>query len=154
MIGEGREDQKQNDLFFVCALIEYIARKTKNRRSVVVNAIGKEGLKHIYDYADVYHCENIDKLSDEFISEYHIMEDSYDNVSKALYRIPTHWEIGKVYKRLTVDVASATGSNYIDALMLVFNSWIVEGIDNYNSSMFYESPHYLFESYKAGYALT
>ena len=45
MIGEGREDQKQNDLFFVCGLIEYIARKTKNRRSVVVNSIGKEGIR-------------------------------------------------------------------------------------------------------------
>lgn len=26
----GREDPKENDLFFTCSLIEYIARKTKN----------------------------------------------------------------------------------------------------------------------------
>ena len=154
MIGEGREDQKQNDLFFVCGLVEYIARKTRNKRDVVVNAIGKEGIRHIYDYADVYHCENIDRLNDEFIAEYHIPEGKYDNLSKAKYRIPTHWEIGKVYKRLIIDVATATNSDYIDTLMAVFNSWIVEEIDNYNSSMFYESPSYLFESYKAGYALT
>ena len=154
MIGEGREDQKQNDLFFVCGLVEYIARKTRNKRDVVVNAIGKEGIRHIYDYADVYHCENIDKLNDEFIAEYHIPEGKYDNLSKAKYRIPTHWEIGKVYKRLIIDVATTTNSDYIDTLMVVFNSCIVEEIDNYNSSMFYESPSYLFESYKAGYALT
>ena len=49
----GREDQKENDLFFVCSLIDYIGRKTKNYRSTVVNALGREELQHIYDYADV-----------------------------------------------------------------------------------------------------
>ena len=44
----GREDKKRNDLFFVCSLIEYVGRQTKNRRSVVVNAIGQEKLQHIY----------------------------------------------------------------------------------------------------------
>ena len=29
----GREDSKQNDLFFLCSLIEYIGRQTKNERS-------------------------------------------------------------------------------------------------------------------------
>lgn len=29
----GREDSKENDLFFTCSLIEYIARKTKNKSS-------------------------------------------------------------------------------------------------------------------------
>ena len=125
MIGKGREDQKQNDLFFVCGLIEYIARKTKNRRNDIVNAIGKEGIKHIYDYADVYHCENIDKLNDELTAEYHISEGQYDNLSKAKYRIPTHWEIGKVYKRLIIDVATATDGDYIDTLMVVFNLLIL-----------------------------
>ena len=28
----GREDKKNNDLFFVCSLIEYISRKTTNKR--------------------------------------------------------------------------------------------------------------------------
>ena len=29
---KAREDRKDNDLFFVCGLIDYIARKTKNKR--------------------------------------------------------------------------------------------------------------------------
>lgn len=33
MIGEGRESKKDNDLFYTCSLIEYIARKTKNTRA-------------------------------------------------------------------------------------------------------------------------
>ena len=31
----GREARKDNDLFFTCALIDYIARKTKNTRALV-----------------------------------------------------------------------------------------------------------------------
>lgn len=27
----GREDKKENDLFFTCSLIDYIARKTNNK---------------------------------------------------------------------------------------------------------------------------
>lgn len=41
MIGEGRVPQKDNDLFYLCSLIDYIARKTKNKRSYVVNQLGK-----------------------------------------------------------------------------------------------------------------
>ena len=35
---------KENDLFFPCSLIDYIARKTKNYRSTVVNALGEKEL--------------------------------------------------------------------------------------------------------------
>ena len=38
----GRESRKDNDLFFTCALIDYIARKTKNTRADVVNTVRKE----------------------------------------------------------------------------------------------------------------
>ena len=36
---EGRESRRANDIFFVCSLVDYIARKTKNRRSDVVEAV-------------------------------------------------------------------------------------------------------------------
>ncbi len=42
---DGRESRKDNDLFFTCALIDYIARQTKNKRSDVVNALGKTELQ-------------------------------------------------------------------------------------------------------------
>ena len=45
MVGEGREDSKDNDLFFVCGLIDYIARKTKNKRADIVNWLGKDRLQ-------------------------------------------------------------------------------------------------------------
>jgi uncharacterized protein Veg len=149
----GREDKKLNDLFFVCSLIEYIARQTKNRRGVIVNALGKKELEHIYELADVYHSENIDKLTYELTNKYGIETGIYDNVAVAQYRIPTHWDIGKVYHRLIAEIARQRNISRIDALIEVYNSWISEKIDNYNSSMYYENPGYLYASYVEGKAL-
>ena len=70
----GRESRKDNDLFFTCALIDYIARKTKNTRSDVVNALGKKRLEKIYDLADIYHSDNIDRVSEDFIEEAQIKQ--------------------------------------------------------------------------------
>ena len=36
----GREARKDNDLFFTCALIDYIARITKNKSTDIVNWLG------------------------------------------------------------------------------------------------------------------
>lgn len=146
----GREKKEYNDLFYVCSLIEYTARKTKNYRRVVVNAIGQEGLQHLYELADVYHSDNIDKVSDELIEKYHISIGHFDNIAQARYAIPTHWDIGKVYQRLIINICQNTNIAPINALIEVYNSWIVDKIDDYNSSMYYENPGYLYASYQKG----
>jgi hypothetical protein len=146
----GREDKKENDLFFVCSLIEYIARKTLNHRDIVVRAMGKEGLSHIYDLADVYHCENIDKITEEFIQNYSIPFGNFDNVSDCLYHVPTHWDIGKVYKRLILDICTRQGKDLVDTIVEVYQSSISREIENLNSSAYFENPGYLYESFVSG----
>ena len=148
MFGEGRELKKNNDLFYVCGLIDYIARKTKNKRSYVVNQLGKKRLEKIYDLADIYHCDNIDQVSEEFINEASIQDGAFDNVGECKYSIPSHWDIGKVYKRLIIRVAEAEDKSRIDALVEVYNSFISSKIDDYNSSVYYENPEYIFECYR------
>ena len=144
----GRENQKDNDLFFTCALIDYISRKTKNTRKTVVNALGKQRLEKIYDLADVYYSDNIDRVSDDFIEEAGILTGIFDNVVDCKYVIPSHWDIGKVYKRLIKQVAKEEKIGIIDALIKVYNSFLSPKIDDYNSSMYYENPAYLFECYR------
>ena len=56
-----RDPAKENDLFFTCSLIDYIARNTKNTRADIVNALGKKNLEKIYDLADIYHSNNIER---------------------------------------------------------------------------------------------
>lgn len=143
----GREASKYNDLFFTCSLIDYIARKTKNTRAYVVNTLGKDRIEKIYDLADVYHSDNIDRVSQDFIEEAHIIEGNFDNVGECNYAIPTHWDIGKVYKRLIKMVSERMGISVVDALMKVYNSFISPKIDDYNSSVYYENPEYIYESF-------
>lgn len=47
-----------NDLFYLCSLIVYIAKKTYNTKEYVINKIKKK-LEKIYSPAEVYHSENI-----------------------------------------------------------------------------------------------
>lgn len=147
MEGNGREPVKENDLFFTCSLIDYIARKTQNKRVDVVDKLGEKRLEKIYDLADVYHSDNIDRVSDDFIKESGIEKGNFDNVKECSYTIPSHWDIGKVYKRLIKGVAEAENIGIIKALWNVYHSFISEKIDDYNSSMYYENPSYLLECY-------
>ncbi|MDO5302449.1 MAG: hypothetical protein Q4E84_00935 [Clostridia bacterium] len=144
----GRESQKDNDLFYTCGLIDYIARKTKNVRSYVVNRLGKERIEKIYDLADVYHCDNIERVAEDFIEEANIENGSFDNVGDCMYIIPSHWDIGKVYKRLIKMAAEKENADVVDVLFEVYNSFISEKIDDYNSSMYYENPSYLLACYE------
>lgn len=146
------ENQKENDLFFTCSLIEYISRKTKNTKKSIVEKLGKGNIKKIYELAEVYHCENIEKVATEFIEEANIKNGAYDHISNCQYNIPTYWDIGKVYKRLIIMVNSEE-QKYVETLIEVLSSWIIEKIDNYNSSMYYENPSYIHECYKEGKVL-
>ena len=50
--------QKQNDLFYTCSLIDYIAKKTKNVRADIVNQLGKVRIEKIDDYNSSLYYEN------------------------------------------------------------------------------------------------
>ena len=145
----GRMSQKDNDLFFTCALIDYIARKTKNTRTDVVNRLGKEQISKIFELAGIYHCDNPERVCDDFIESAHIETGSFDNIADCGYAVPSYWDIGKVYKRLIKMVAEDKKIDVIDALFEVYNSFISPAIDDYNSSFYYENPLFIFECYKA-----
>ncbi len=137
-----------NDLFYLCSLIEYISRITTNTKKDIVEKIGKNGLLKIYSLASVLHTEPIKKVGEEIIEEYNIKQGNYSN-SQFKNKIPTYWDIGKVYQRLIV-MKSKSEFNYIDTLIEVLTSWIITKIDNYDSSMYYENPSYIYECYKEG----
>lgn len=55
-------------------------------------------IKKIYELAEVYHCENIDEITDEFIKKCDIKNGDYDIVANCKYDVPTYWDIGKVFE--------------------------------------------------------
>ncbi len=133
-------------LFYTCSLIEYIGRITKNRRKYIVERIGVEGLARIYEYSDILHCERIESVADNYIKLCKIKKGKFDNVAKCRYRVPSYWDIGKVYARLIRDI----GNEPIEGIVEAYNSWIADKIDDYNIAVYYMSPEYIFKSYKEG----
>lgn len=144
-------DKNNNALFFTCSLIEFIARKTKNRRCDVINYLGKD-LKQIYSYADVFHCEPIEKVADDFIVRNKILQGNYDIISVCKYTIPDYWDIGEVFERLVED--SYEEKDVLLGIKEVYESWITEKILNFNSDLYYQSREYLATCYKEGKVLT
>ena len=140
------ENKKENDLFYTCSLIEYISRKTKNEKKIIVQKLGKEKIKKIYNLAEVYHSEDIEKVSDEFIKSSDISYGNYDIIKNCKYNIPSYFDIGRVYQRLILMI-SDNEVEYIDNLIKVLTSWVIKKIDNYNSSMYYENPEYIYECF-------
>lgn len=141
------EKQSENDLFYVCSLLEYIARKTNNKKKYIVEHIGKERINKLFNLAEIYHSENIDKVSDEIIK--------VSNIEKGNYKLnliedkPTFWDIGRVYQRLIIMIDN-NKETFINNLLKVMNSWIIEKIDDYNSNLYYENPGYIYECYMEG----
>ncbi|WP_459479105.1 hypothetical protein [Clostridium saccharoperbutylacetonicum] len=140
---------QKNDLFYVCSLIEFMGRKTKNRRSTIVKIIGKKELKRQLELAEVNHCLSFEEVSDEIIEEFNIKEGSFDSVGLCKYAVPSVQAIGKEYQRLIIDVLSEE-NNVIDVLYSVFESFISDEISDFNSSVYYSSPEYLKYSYLEG----
>ena len=137
-------------LFYTCSLIEYIGRERKLHRSAVVTYLGDATIKRIYDYEDVFHCEPIEKVADEFIHSSNIPAGSFDNVATCRYEVPDYWTIGEVYERLIEDAFSESEKDIVEKIKEVYLSWIDEVISNYNSDFYYQPRDYIKECYKEG----
>jgi len=140
--------RKNNDaLFYTCSLIEYIGRVTKNNRRDVIKYI-KPDIKRIYSHADVFHCEPIAKVADDFITRNNIPTGVYDNVAKSKYSIPDYWDIGEVFSRLIEDLYD--DGDEVQGIIDVYSSWLADRIQNYNSDLYYQPRDYLAECYRTG----
>lgn len=142
-------DVQKNDLFYVCCLIEFIGRKSKNRRSTIVQILGKKELTRQLDIAEVNHCLSFEQVSDEIIEYFNIREGDFDTVGLCKYNVPSVQAIGKVYQRLILSIISEQ-DNLVDVLFEVFNSFISDEISDFNSSVYYSNPEYLKYSYLEG----
>jgi len=146
----GREDKRENDVFFACSVIEVIGRKTKNRRGAVVQKLGDGEIARLLELADVLHCEPVENTAMDLMRRCDIADGGFDNVALCKHAVPTHFDIAKVYKRLIVSVADAQHITFAESLRQIYSSWISDSISDYNSSMYFENPQYLYESYRAG----
>ena len=146
------EQITENDLYFLCYMIERVARKLHQRNKYVVNAISNDEWERLISLANVLHCENPLKIEEEWIEEYGLKKGDFDitNVdSELISEIPSETQMGKVYMRLILATLQP-GENYIDGMIRVYNDEICEVIDNYNSSAYYEPSYVITRAYNNG----
>lgn len=141
-------EKERNDYFYVCALIEYIARETQNHRGDIVKQIGKEGLEKLLYDAEVNHCLSFEQVSDEMIEYYKIKNGDFDTISECKYSVPSYLDIGKLYS-IMVEDCSDSGQE-LDVLIKIFDSFISDEISDFNTDLYYQNPSYLECSYQAG----
>lgn len=82
-------------LFYTCSLVEYIARKTNNKRKDVIIYLDMD-VNRIYKYADVFHCEPIEKVANDFIRRQKIPEGNYIHKKESEYKNMDYWDVGKL----------------------------------------------------------
>lgn len=117
-----------------------------------MSELGRNTIKHIYDFADILHCEPIAKVADEYIESCKLKTGNFDNIANCKYTVPSYWDIGRVYARLIQDVTVNTleKDKIIDVLHEVYGSLISDSISNYNSDFFYQPHDYIRECYFEG----
>ena len=141
-----------NDLYFVCYMIERLARRLHQKNRYVVNKIGREGLCHLLSVANVLHAENPLAVEDTWIRDYDLQTGAIDvmAVDKSLVdEIPTSLQMGKVYQRLIKDTMLPE-ENYADGIIRVYNDALCDVLDNYNCSAYYEPSYVIARAYLEG----
>ncbi|MCD7716040.1 MAG: hypothetical protein LUI39_06285 [Lachnospiraceae bacterium] len=146
------EEITENELYFLCYMIERVARRLHQRNCYVVNGIDRSEWMRLISVANVLHCENPLKIEDEWIEEYKLQYGNFDvlDVDTELAKIiPTPTQMGKVYQRLILQTLGSE-ENYVDGLIRVYNDELCETLDNYTCGAFYEPSYFIARAYYNG----
>lgn len=148
--------KKDHNLEYVCYFIEYAGRELKQTRGYIATKLGFKGLKNLYDYADVFHCDNILKVIAEHAEIYQLEIGEYCNVSRCLYKVPAASGIASTYRRLiqgVYDGELSKNTDIIEICLEIYNSFLSDEISEYNTDFFYQPPQYHLGCYKSGKVL-
>ena len=141
--------KNEDDLFFVCTMIECVARTTHNKPKDIVAKISDSELIHELKVASVNHCLSFEQICDEWIEKFHIQNGKFENISECKYNVPTETSIGRVYQTLISNVCESD-EELISTIRRVYNSFISDEISNFNSNVYYSNPDCIKCSYEAG----
>lgn len=146
------ENITANDLYFVCFMVERIARLLKQPNKYVVNTMGKKEIEERLSLASVQHAENPDAVANQWITDNSLSSGNVDVTdvdADLVTKVPTDLQMGKVYSRL-IQSTLKDDENLADAMLRIYNDPLCEIIDNYNSSAYYEPSYFITRAYYQG----
>lgn len=142
----------KDDIYYVCTMIEYVARLTENHRKDVVKKISRKDMEHQIKVAEVNHCLSYEQIADEWIEQYEIEKGNFNTIKDCQYEIPSVNAIGRVYQQLVIETTKE--NEEAQTIIDVFSSFISDEISNFNSNVYYSTPDYLKCSYEEGVLLS
>lgn len=141
-------EKQRDDIYYVCSLIEFIARKTKNHRQDVIRHFSKADVERQLRLAEVNHCLSFEQVADELIEDYGISDGDFDTVKECRYDVPSFLSIGMLYQELVLSTIKTEDA--AQGIIDVFSSFISDEISDFNSNVYYTNPDYLRCSYLEG----
>ena len=140
--------KQKDDIYYVCSLIEFIARKTKNHRQDVIRHFSKVDVERQLRLAEVNHCLSFEQVADELIEDYGVSDGDFDTVKECRYDVPSFLSIGMLYQELVL--STMKNEDAAQGIIDVFSSFISDEISDFNSNVYYTNPDYLRCSYLEG----
>lgn len=141
-------EKQKDDIYYVCCLIEFLARETKNHRQDIIRYFSKQDLERQLRLAEVNHCLSFEQVSDEMIEDFHIQDGTFDTVGECRYEVPAVTSIGMLYQELVL--ATMPEGDAAQGIINIFSSFISDEISDFNSNVYYTNPDYLRCSYLEG----
>ena len=141
-------EKQKDDIYYVCSLIEFIARKTKNHRQDVIRRFSKADVERQLRLAEVNHCLSFEQVADELIEDYGVSDGDFDTVKECRYDVPSFLSIGMLYQELVL--STMKNEDAAQSIIDVFSSFISDEISDFNSNVYYTNPDYLRCSYLEG----
>ena len=141
-------EKQKDDIYYVCSLIEFIARKTKNHRQDVIRRFSKADVERQLRLAEVNHCLSFEQVADELIEDYGISDGDFDTVKECRYDVPSFLSIGMLYQELVLSTMKTEDAP--QGIIDIFSSFISDEISDFNSNVYYTNPDYLRCSYLEG----
>ena len=141
-------EKQKDDIYYVCSLIEFIARKTKNHRQDVIRHFSKADVERQLRLAEVNHCLSFEQVSDELIEDYGISDGDFDTVKECRYDVPSFLSIGMLYQELVL--STMKNEDAAQGIIDILSSFISDEISDFNSNVYYTNPDYLRCSYLEG----
>ena len=115
-------EKQKDDIYYVCSLIEFIARKTKNHRQDVIRHFSKADVERQLRLAEVNHCLSFEQVADELIEDYGISDGDFDTVKECRYDVPSFLSIGMLYQELVL--STMKNEDAAQSIIDVFSSFI------------------------------
>lgn len=130
--------QEENNLYYVCSLIEFLGRMTKNTNRTIVEILEKDELKRQIYLAPANHCLSFEEVAEELVNELNIPFGDFDSVGNCRYTVPTVTSIGGVYRDLVLDVIKNSDDELemVDVMYQVFISFMSDEISDFNTSVY------------------